>query len=146
VPSELSFRVLNQVHRTIIRLTGGRLGWSAPGYGMPVVELTTTGRKTGEPRTTMLTSPLRQEDEIVLVASAGGSDRHPAWYLNLLADPEVTVTTREKRAQRMRAEPASEEERARLWPIIVRDHPNYAGYQRKTRREIPLVVLRPLGS
>jgi hypothetical protein len=91
VPSEQIFKALNTMHRGLVRATGGRLGWYAPGYKMPVVELTTTGRKSGEPRTIMLTSPYQDGSTMVLVASAAGNDRHPAWYLNLLANPEVTV-------------------------------------------------------
>lgn len=111
---------------------------------MPVVELTTTGRKSGQPRTTMLSSPYQEGDSIVLVASAGGNEHHPAWYLNLTADPNVKVAIGGKPAQRMKAETAGPEERARLWPIIVRDHANYGGYQRRASREIPVVVLTPI--
>jgi deazaflavin-dependent oxidoreductase (nitroreductase family) len=144
VPSDLAFRLMNQTHRMLLRATGGRVGWYAPGYRMPVVQLTTTGRKSGQPRTTMLTSPYQEGSMLVLVASAGGNDRHPAWYLNVLSNPEVTVVLGGKPARRMRADTAGPEERARLWPIITRDHSNYAGYQKRTTREIPVVVLRPL--
>lgn len=144
MPSDLTFKVMNLTHRLVLRATGGRLGWSMPGYRMPVVELTTTGRKSGQPRTTMLTSPYQEGDSIVLVASAGGNDHHPAWYLNITANPEVTVTLGGKPARRMKAETAGPEERARLWPLITKDHANYAGYQRRTPREIPVVVLRPV--
>jgi deazaflavin-dependent oxidoreductase (nitroreductase family) len=78
------------------------------------------------------------------VASRGGDDHHPAWYLNLREQPEVTVSVSGKPTQRMRAETADPDERARLWPLIAADHRNYAGYQRKTKREIPLVLLRPI--
>ena len=111
---------------------------------MPVIELTTTGRRSGEPRTTMLTSPYQEGSTIVIVASRGGDDRHPAWYLNLRDQPEVKVVVGRKPVQRMRAEIANSEERARLWPLITADHRNYAGYQRKTKREIPVVLLRPI--
>jgi deazaflavin-dependent oxidoreductase (nitroreductase family) len=110
---------------------------------MPVIELTTTGRRSGQPRTTMLTSPYQDGSTMVIVASRGGDDHHPAWYLNLRDNPEVTVSMDGKPAQRMRAETASPEDRARLWPLITGAHRNYAEYQRKTKREIPLVLLRP---
>lgn len=138
------FRLMNETHRLALRITGGRLGWS--GYGMPVLQLTTIGRKTGQPRTTMLTSPYQEESTIVVVASAGGNDRHPNWYLNILQNPEVRVSFQGTPAQQLTAVTAAPEERARLWPLITRDHRNYAGYQRKTDREIPLVLLRPSGS
>ncbi len=111
---------------------------------MPVIELTTTGRRSGQPRTTMLTSPYQEGSTTVLVASRGGDDHHPAWYLNLKDHPEVTVSVGGRPPQRMRAETADPEDRARIWPLITADHSNYAGYQRKTKREIPLVLLRPI--
>jgi len=136
---------MNATHRIVLRATGGRLGWFMPGYKMPVLELTTTGRKSGQPRTTMLTTPYQEGSAMAIVPSAGGNDHHPAWYLNILADAEVTVRLGGEPPKRMRAETVGPEERARLWPIIARDHPNYAGYQRRSAREIPVVLLRPAG-
>ncbi len=133
---------MNRAHRLVLGVTGGRLGWSAA--GMPVVELTTVGRRSGQPRTTMLTSPYQEGSTVVVVASRGGDDHHPAWYLNLRDQPEVSVSVGGKPAQQMRAEIAEPAERARLWPIIATAHRNYAGYQRKTERQIPLVLLRPI--
>jgi len=78
------------------------------------------------------------------VASRGGDDHHPAWYLNLRDQPQVTVSLGGEPAKRMRAEIADPAERARLWPIITAGHRNYANYRRKTKREIPLVFLRPI--
>ena len=91
---------------------------------MPVIELTTTGRRSGQARTTMLTSPYQEGSTMVVVASRGGDDHHPAWYLNLRDDPEVTVSVGGKPAQPMRAETADPEARARLWPLITADHHN----------------------
>ena len=131
---------MNGFHRGLMKLTGGRVGWQAG--SMPVVELTTTGRKSGQPRTVLLTSPVQEGSTYVVVASRGGDDQHPAWFLNLRDNPDVEVTTRgEKR--RMRARVADPAERARLWPLVTADHKNYAGYQKKTDREIPLVLLEP---
>jgi deazaflavin-dependent oxidoreductase (nitroreductase family) len=134
---------MNKTHRAILRATGGRIGWFIPGYRMPVVELTTTGRKSGQPRSTLLTSPLQEGSTVVIVASAGGNNQHPSWYLNIMKNSEVMVSIGGMPAQRMNAEIVSAEERTRLWPVITRDHANYAGYQRKTQREIPLVLLHP---
>jgi len=92
----------------------------------------------------MLTSPYQEGSTIVLVASRGGDDRHPAWYLNLRDHPDVSVSVGGKPAQPMRATTAEPGERARLWPLLTADHRNYAGYQRKTEREIPVVLLRPI--
>jgi deazaflavin-dependent oxidoreductase (nitroreductase family) len=142
VPSDATFKAANALQRFIQKASFGRLGWS--GYGMPVVELTTTGRKTGQPRTVLLTSPWQDGDTFALVGSAGGNDRHPSWVRNIEANPTVTVRMRGGPPREMRAHVADAEERARLWPIITKDHANYAGYQKKTDREIPVVVVEPL--
>ena len=135
-------RLVTQFHRTILGLTGGRIGNS--GFGMPVLELTTTGRKSGQPRTIVLTSPVQEGDALVIVASYGGDNRHPAWFLNLRENPDVTVKMR-GRAQPMRARVASPEERTRLWPGVTEKYRGYASYQKRTDREIPLVILEPQG-
>ena len=127
----------------LLGASGGRLGWHFS--GMPVIELTTTGRKSGKQRTTMLTSPYQEDATLVVVASRGGDDTNPAWFLNLRDDPKVMVKLGPKPPVLMTAEIASADERARIWPIITAKHSNYAGYQRKTGREIPLVLLRPAG-
>jgi deazaflavin-dependent oxidoreductase (nitroreductase family) len=134
-------KTMNAVHRGVLKVSGGRLGWDA--QSMPVVELTTTGRKSGRPHSVMLTSPVQEGNTIVIVASRGGDDHHPAWFLNLQANPEVEVAMKGGARRRMRARVATPEERARLWPLVVADHKNYAGYQKRTQREIPLVLLEP---
>lgn len=111
---------------------------------MPVVELTTMGRRSGEPRATMLTSPVRQGDAYVVVASRGGDDRHPAWFLNLRDNAHVEAVIEGGPRTPMLARVATPVERARLWPIITSKYSNYAGYQQKTAREIPLVLLEPI--
>jgi deazaflavin-dependent oxidoreductase (nitroreductase family) len=136
------FKAMNRVHRLVLGVSGGRLGRSA--YGMSVLELTTTGRRSGVPRKTLLTSPYQEGSTLVLVASRGGDDRDPAWFLNLRDNPEVTVSVGGQPPQPMRAEVAGPDERARLWPLLTSAHPNYAGYQKKTTREIPVVLVRPL--
>jgi deazaflavin-dependent oxidoreductase (nitroreductase family) len=94
----------------------------------------------------MLTAPYQEGDRTYIVASRGGDDHHPAWFLNLADNPEVTVSIRGGPAQKMHAEVSDPEERARVWPLITSKHANYANYQKKTDREIPLVVLTPSGS
>ena len=131
---------MNAFHRGVLKLSGGRFGWRAK--NMPVLELVTTGRKTGERRAVLLTSPHQEGDTIVVVASRGGDDHHPAWYLNVLADPSVDVVM-QGRSRPMRAHARDTQERARLWPVVTDSFPHYAGYQRKTDREIPLVLLDP---
>jgi len=134
-------KTVNTMHRTVLKLTGGRFGWKAG--GMPVVELTTTGRKSGQPRTVMLTSPIQNGDSIVVVASRGGDPHHPAWYLNLLDEPKVEVEFKGEAKRPMVARVATTEERAELWPKVVAAYKGYGNYQTKTDREIPLVFLEP---
>lgn len=132
---------MNAIHRTLLTLSFGKLGWDAA--GMPVLELTTVGRKTGEPRSVMLTSPVQEGDTLVIVASRGGDDHHPAWFLNLQAEPKVTVKWKGAAPRTYLASVATAEQREPLWATITAKHTNYAGYQRKTEREIPLVLLTP---
>jgi deazaflavin-dependent oxidoreductase (nitroreductase family) len=141
MPSDLMFKTMNAVHRVVLKLTGNRVGASFG--GMPSLELTTTGRKSGTPRSVMLTSPLQEGDTYVVVASRGGDDKNPAWFLNLRDNPAVEVQVAGKSKQRMRARVATPEERARMWPLIAGKYKNYAGYQKRTDREIPLVLLGP---
>jgi deazaflavin-dependent oxidoreductase (nitroreductase family) len=141
VPHDVTLKVMNRLHRAALKISGGRVGWTAG--RMPVLELTTTGRRTGRPRAVMLTSPVRDGDALVVVASRGGDDRSPAWFLNLVADSDVLVAVQGAEPVRMRATVADAEQRSRLWPQVTADHLNYAGYQLKTEREIPLVLLRP---
>jgi len=143
MPSDFALKTMNTIHRSILKLSGGRMGWQ--GGGMPVLELTTIGRKSGQPRAVMLTSPYQEGSTIVIVASRGGDDQHPAWFLNLRDNPDVEVAYKGGPKQKMRAHVADAEERARLWPLVTKDHRNYAGYQKKTQREIPLVLLTPVG-
>ncbi len=140
MPSDIAFKTMNTVHRSLLWISGGRLGWTAG--RMPVLELTTTGRKSGQARTTMLTTPHQDGDTIVLVASRGGDDHHPAWFLNLRDNPSVTVKTKDGRRE-MTARVAGADERAELWPKITSAYTNYEGYQNNTDREIPVVILDP---
>jgi deazaflavin-dependent oxidoreductase (nitroreductase family) len=143
MPNDFGFKVMNTVHRGLLKISGGRLGWEA--QHMPVLELTTTGRKSGRPHSVMLTSPVQDGRTLVVVASRGGGDQSPAWFLNLRDNPEVEVALKGAAKQRMRARTATPEERARLWPMVVADHKNYAAYQTKTSRQLPLVLLEPVG-
>jgi len=138
--TDLSMRAMNAVHRSLQVLSRGRLGWKIG--PMPVVELHTIGRKSGERRSTLLTAPIHEPDRVVLIASKGGDDRNPFWYLNLLAQPDVELTEN-GRTRPMRARTASEAEKTALWPAIVRAYSGYAGYQKKTTRDIPVVICEP---
>lgn len=92
----------------------------------------------------MLSSPLQLGSTVVVVASRERDDRHPAWYLNLVTEPRVEVMLRGEPPRPMNARIARPSERADLWPRITADHPNYAAYQTKTKREIPVVLLEPV--
>ena len=139
MPSDMQLKTMNAIHKTLLTLSFGKLGNKVA--GMPVLKLTTTGRKSGEARTVMLTSPVQVGDAIVIVASKGGEDTHPAWYLNLLAKPEVHVEWKGDAAKTMLATTATAAEKAELWPKIVAAYKGYGGYQKKTERDIPLVFL-----
>jgi deazaflavin-dependent oxidoreductase (nitroreductase family) len=134
---------MNIAHRVVLRLTGNRVG--ARLADMPVLELTTVGRKSGKPRSVLLTSPLQEGAGYVVVASRGGDDFHPAWFLNLRDNPVVEVRVVGDGKHTMRARIATAAERARMWPLIVGRHGNYAEYQTRTDREIPLVLLERWG-
>lgn len=137
---DVATKLVTGIHEAVFRASGGKL--LGRGAGMPVLMLTTTGRKSGQPRTTMLTTPLQDGGAIMLVASNGGDHRNPTWFLNLRDNPKVEVTMG-GRTTPMTARVAEADEKARLWPRIVADHAHYGGYQRKTDRDIPVVVLEP---
>ena len=139
MPSDITLKAMNAIHRVILGVSGGRKGWEAA--NMPVLELTTIGRQSGKPRTVLLTSPLQEHGNIVIVASRGGDDHHPAWFVNLRDNPQVQVKYKGGPTKMMTARIATSEERARMWPIVAATYKGYAGYQQKTAREIPLVLL-----
>jgi deazaflavin-dependent oxidoreductase (nitroreductase family) len=137
---DLVYRYGTRLHRVLYTATGGKLFHR--GRGMPMVKLTTIGRKSGQRRTIMATTPLQMGESLVLVASFGGDDREPQWCQNIRANGDVEVTV-EGRTRRMRAHIADPAERAELWPRVVATAPFYDNYQHKTTREIPLVVFDP---
>jgi deazaflavin-dependent oxidoreductase (nitroreductase family) len=143
MPSDVGFKAMNAIHRILLKGSGGLVGWRA--QEMPVLELTTTGRKSGKPHSVMLTSPLQEGPVLVVVASRGGHDHPPAWLLNLQDNPDVQVRLQGSPTQQMRGRVAPLAERERLWPLVIADHKNYADYQSRTRREIALVLLEPVG-
>ena len=138
--TDLQMKTMSLAHRGLLTLSGGRIGWSIG--SIPVVELHTIGRSSGKRRSTMLTAPVHGSGRYVLVASKGGDDRNPQWYLNLVANPDVELTVRGK-TTKMSARTATSEEKAELWPKIVAAYRGYEGYQRKTRRDIPVVICEP---
>jgi deazaflavin-dependent oxidoreductase (nitroreductase family) len=137
---DAGFKLLNLTHKAALRVTGGR--WPTVLFGMPGVELETIGRSSGQARTTMLTTPVHDENRVVLVASKGGDHRDPQWYRNLVSNPDVRITMN-GRTRAMRARTASPRERAALWPDIVAAYKGYDSYQKRAGREIPVVICEP---
>jgi F420H(2)-dependent quinone reductase len=132
-------RYIGALHRLLYRMSGGRIGSRV--WDLPVVLLTTTGRRTGKKRTVPLCS-IRAGDDVVVIGSYGGLDQPPAWWLNLQANPHAEVAAgRERRA--VTARNADPEERAVLWAEVTTRAPGYLEYERRTTREIPVVILQP---
>ncbi len=135
----LGIKAFSWFHRIVYNLTGGRLlGVVA---GAPVLLLTTTGHRTGKQRTKPLLY-LLEDDVYVVVASYAGRPSNPAWYRNLQSHPAALIQVNNRRL-RAKAETVSVEARADLWPKLTAMYPGYAHYQARTRREIPIMILRP---
>ena len=141
-------KLMSQVNTAVYRWTGGLLGstWrvgSAFPWGIPVLLLTTIGRKSGQPRTLPLLF-IEEGDHIIIVASRGGLPSEPLWYKNLVANPECDVQIK-RRKLKAKARTASPEEREALWPKLVAHYPDFASYATWTDRIIPVVILEPIG-
>ena len=135
-------RLLTGAHVAAYRASKGKVGGSMGGN--PVCLLTTVGRVSGRQRTTPLMAFPQQDGALVVVASNGGSDRPPSWYGNLRANPEVHVQLGSQ-VRPMVARTATAPEKAEIWPRIIATAKNFAGYEKKTKRDIPLVILTPAG-
>lgn len=129
------FKLFMSAHIALYRLTGGRLG------GKNIVLLTTIGKKSGQPRTKPLFH-IKDGNSYIVIASAGGSEKNPAWYGNLTANPKVTVEDHGRTIAGVAAT-TSPEERARLWTQIVAKNPGFGGYEQRTSRVIPVVRIQP---
>ena len=130
---------LGRANTWIYKRSNGKLGGTM--QKAPVALLTTTGRKTGQPRVSPLLY-LREGDRFILGASRVGSDKHPLWYLNLKANPKVSVQIKDE-VLSLRARDATTAERAEYWPKMVAMYPNFEDYQSWTDREIPIVICDP---
>jgi deazaflavin-dependent oxidoreductase (nitroreductase family) len=133
-------KVMSALNIWAYRASGGKIGGTFL-RGAPVMLLTTTGCKSGKPRSAPLIY-LERGDDLVIVASKGGMSHHPAWYRNLEANPDVEVEIGKERRE-MRARRVSDEEKADLWPDLTRIYRDYDDYQARTDRNIPVVVLSP---
>ena len=133
--------LIGDEHVRRYRETNGEVGylWN----NATILLLTTTGRKSGQPRTSALIFGY-DGDDMLLIASKGGAPDHPGWYRNLVANPDVEVQVGTKKLK-AKARTVTGEERAKLWPVALKFWPPYADYAKKTEREIPVVVLDPVG-
>jgi deazaflavin-dependent oxidoreductase (nitroreductase family) len=138
----VDYSLLGDGHVAAYRESDGEVGylWN----GVPTLLLTTTGRKSGEPRTSALIFG-RDGDDYLIVASVGGMPKHPAWYLNLQADPRAHLQVQGQHLD-VEAHTAGPEDKPRLWQVMQDLWPNYDVYQSRTDREIPVVVLRPVAA
>ena len=124
----------------LYNVSGGRIGGKMG--KVPVLLLTTTGRKTGKQRTLPLIY-IMDGSAYVITASAGGADKHPGWFFNIRSNPQGTIQVKDKHIK-VTAEVAGQEKKSELWARLVEVAPNFAGYQKRTSREIPMVILHPV--
>ncbi len=139
---DLLSKTVNVTHKTLLAVSGGRVGKTAG--NLPVVKLTTVGRKSGKQRTVMLTAPIHGDGRYVLVASKGGDDRDPDWYHNLVANPAITLEPIGGDGPiSLTARTATGDEKAELWSKIATGTRGYAAYKERTSRDIPVVICEP---
>jgi F420H(2)-dependent quinone reductase len=131
---------MSRINTFVYKKTDGKVGGKLP-KGAPVALLTTTGRKTGEPRVSPLLY-LRDGDRVILVASQGGAAKNPMWYLNLKANPKVSVQIKDEMLN-LTARDATEAERTEYWPKLVEMYSSFDDYQSWTDRVIPVVMCEP---
>jgi F420H(2)-dependent quinone reductase len=139
MPANAMIRMIAGTHEFWYRLSGGIIGGRVG--GLPILLLTTTGRKSGKKRTMPLVY-LPDGENMIVIASNGGADQHPAWWLNLRSNPKAEVQVG-RDTKTVVAEKATGEERDRLWRQVVELYHGYDEYSRMTEREIPVVTLRP---
>jgi F420H(2)-dependent quinone reductase len=137
---DIFFKWTSRINTFMYRRGGGE-GLGSTFQNIPVALLTTTGRKTGQPRVSPLYF-LRDGDRVIVAASKAGAEKNPMWYLNLKANPKVSVQIK-KEILDLTARDATDEERANYWPQLVKMYPTYEDYQSWTDRTIPIVVCEP---
>ena len=124
----------------LYNVSGGRIGGKMG--KVPVLLLTTTGRKSGKQRTLPLIY-IMDDSAYVITASAGGADKHPGWFFNIRSNPQATIQVKDAHIK-VKAEVAGQEKKSELWARLVEVAPNFAGYEKRTSREIPMVILHPV--
>jgi F420H(2)-dependent quinone reductase len=136
---KIFLKVVLSIYIFLYRLTSGAIGGRMA--GLQVLLLTTTGRKTGQPRTTPL-GYFKQDGSFVVIASNGGADQNPAWFYNLKSNPQVTLQIGNKHLA-AKAEVVDADKRGQMWAELVKMAPAYEHYTTRTKREIPMIILHP---
>lgn len=142
VGARLLAHTIHHLDRLVLRLSNGRSTAATLLTGLQILSLTTTGAKSGQPRTVPLVAIPHSENRLIVIASNWGQTKHPAWYHNLVAHPQVTVT-RDGRSQPYIARDTSGAEREACWQAALQTYPGYAAYKQRTERQIPVIVLTP---
>ncbi|MEZ4592497.1 MAG: nitroreductase family deazaflavin-dependent oxidoreductase [Chloroflexota bacterium] len=142
VGAQISARVMHHLDKLVLRVSNGRSTAASLLTGLQILSLTTTGAKSGLPRTMPLVAVPFGDNQLVIIASNWGQQKNPAWYYNILAHPEVTVT-QDGRSQTYLARETEGEERAACWQTAVETYPGYPAYERRTNRRIPVILLTP---
>ncbi len=140
--ARLLARTIHHVDKLVLRLSNGRATAATLLTGLQILSLTTTGAKSGQLRTVPLVAIPYSDNRLIIIASNWGQTKHPAWYHNLVAQPQVTVT-RDGRSQPYVAREATGTERDACWQAALQTYPGYAAYKQRTERQIPVIVLTP---
>ena len=140
LPPKAILKLISKLNVLVYRLSGGRVMGKLK--GSPICLVTMTGRKSGR-RITMPLMYTPHQDRVLIVASLGGAPQHPVWYHNLIANPNVTIQDG-KRVRSMLVRQAAPQEKAELWPVCVASYPEFADYQARTGRDIPLMICEPV--
>lgn len=137
-------KVMHLVDKPLLRWSSGRTSAAALFTGLPIVLLTTTGRKSRKPRTVPLVGIPAEDNKIILIGSNFGGEKNPAWYYNLKANPEAMLVV-DGRSQRYTAHQAQDAERQRYWELAAQVYPGYRNYEKwAAHRDIPVMVLTPV--
>ena len=142
VGARLLAYTMHHLDRLVLRLSNGRSTAATFLTGLQILSLTTTGAKSGQPRTVPLVAIPHSNNQLIIIASNWGQATHPAWYYNILAHPAVTVT-RDGRSQSYTARETAGAERDACWQAALQTYPGYAAYKQRTARQIPVIVLTP---
>lgn len=142
VGAQLLARTMHHLDRVALWLSHGRFTAATLLTGLQILNLTTIGAKSGQPRTVPLVAIPHRDGQLIVIASNWGQDKHPAWYYNILAQPQVTVT-QNGRAQAYLARETAGDERELCWQTAVQTYAGYAAYKQRTTRQIPVILLTP---